>query len=196
MYRIGQNILLIYPHFRIDVLQPPRLLNSEDLETVNLDHFLSTEHRSDFQQANNIPSLLGKYSYRNGYLLHLISTCRFKISRTISYSDDHVKVVIFRIRASRILICRLPTKNFDILINTVIEKIYGKTRPTLLVRERYYAFQTIFSSEKQYHTSNILISLLPISRHKERRPIISNVFFFSISLIADGLHHYHPAWGH
>ena len=37
---IGQNILLTYPHFGIDFLQPPRFLNSEDSETVNLDHFL------------------------------------------------------------------------------------------------------------------------------------------------------------
>ena len=39
MHSIGQNVLLIYPPFGIDFLQPPRFLNSEDLETVKLDYF-------------------------------------------------------------------------------------------------------------------------------------------------------------
>ena len=41
-----------------------------------------------------ISSLLSRYPYRNVYLLHFISSCRFKIYRKISYSDDHVRVMI------------------------------------------------------------------------------------------------------
>ena len=47
---IGQNSLLIYPHFGIEPVQPPRGLNSDDSETVpSFFLFLSTEHRSAFQ---------------------------------------------------------------------------------------------------------------------------------------------------
>ena len=98
---------LVYPHFGIDLVQPPRFLNSE--------------HHSGFQTANVPPtgkcssSLVGRYPYHNGYLVHFISTCRLKIYRKTSYSDDHVRVVMFLVRASRILICRLQTNNFDIL---------------------------------------------------------------------------------
>ena len=35
---IGQNILLIYPRFGIDFLQPPRFPNSKASETVKLDY--------------------------------------------------------------------------------------------------------------------------------------------------------------
>ena len=76
MHPIGQNILLIYPHFGIDFLQPPRFLNSEDSETVKLDYFLSFQIVNVPPTGKCISSLLGRYPYRNGYLLHLISTCR------------------------------------------------------------------------------------------------------------------------
>ena len=49
MHTFGHNILkIIYPHFGIDFLQPPRFLNSEDSETIKLDHFL-------FFQTVNVP---------------------------------------------------------------------------------------------------------------------------------------------
>ena len=39
---IGQNILFIYPQFRIEFVQPPRFLNSEGSETITLDRFPSS----------------------------------------------------------------------------------------------------------------------------------------------------------
>ena len=79
------------------------------------DHFL----RDIIQTPNRgkrISSLLAQYTYRNGYLLNIISTCGFKIYRKFSYSDDHVRVVIFLIRVSRVFfICRLLKKNSGIL---------------------------------------------------------------------------------
>ena len=36
MHPMGQNILLIYPHFGISLFQPTQSLNSEDLEIVKL----------------------------------------------------------------------------------------------------------------------------------------------------------------
>ena len=42
MHPIGQNSLLVYPHFGIDFVQPPRFLNSEDSEIVELDHLSSS----------------------------------------------------------------------------------------------------------------------------------------------------------
>ena len=39
MYPIGQNILLLCPHFGIAFFQPPQFLNLECSQTVRLDHF-------------------------------------------------------------------------------------------------------------------------------------------------------------
>ena len=82
MHPIGQNILLTYPHFGIDFLQPPRFLNSENSETVKLGHLFSFQmvNVQYLQQEKYISSLPpGRYPYRNSYLLHLVSICRFKI---------------------------------------------------------------------------------------------------------------------
>ena len=68
VHPIGQNILLIYPHFGIDFLQPPRFLNSEDSETIKLDNFLS------FQIVNMSPT--GKVFHRYPVGIHTATvTC-------------------------------------------------------------------------------------------------------------------------
>ena len=56
MHAIGQNILLIYPYFGIDFLQPHRFLNSKDSEA-------GTSFR--LPAGKCISSLLGRYPYRN-----------------------------------------------------------------------------------------------------------------------------------
>ena len=77
----GQNnLLIIYPHFGIKFFQPPRLLKSENSENITVVRFLSSLlniiQTFDGQCTYNkkcISSLLGRYPYRNGCLLHFIS---------------------------------------------------------------------------------------------------------------------------
>ena len=103
MHPIGQNILLIYPHFGIAFIQPPQFVNSEDSETVKLDHFLySLRNIIQTPTGKCISSLPGRYPDRNGYLLNLFYFSRFKIYRKTLHSDDHVRVVIFQFRPSRL----------------------------------------------------------------------------------------------
>ena len=93
MHPIGQKILLMYPHFGIDFLQPPRFLNSEDSETVKLSviYFPSKMVNVQYlQQEKYISSLPGRYPYCNDYLLHFISICI--ILKTL-HSDELVRVV-------------------------------------------------------------------------------------------------------
>ena len=64
--------------------------------------------------------------YFISYLLHFVSTRRLKIYWKRSYSDDHVRVVIFR--AQRIFLSvdlRLRVSTFYI---STVEKARGKTR--------------------------------------------------------------------
>ena len=125
----------IYPHFGIDFLQPPRFLNSKDSETVRLDHFqsfpfLSTEHHSDFQQENVF--------HHHSVGIHIaMVTCisfllvdLFKICRKASYSYDHVRIVIFLIRASRIFYLSTSDRISTFCINTVEKNIRENTSYT------------------------------------------------------------------
>ena len=116
MYLIGQNILLTNPHFETAILQPPQFLIRnicKPSDAIISDHFLSflrdiihTSNREMYLIRNGniyfITALLVSVLY--GYLLNLNSTCRFKIYRNSSYSDDHVRVVIFLIRVSRVFL--------------------------------------------------------------------------------------------
>ena len=103
MHTIDQNSLLVNLHFGIDFVQPPRFLNTDHSEIVKLDNFPSfllniiqaSKRSMHLQQGNAFHHYSVDIHICNGYLLHFISTCRFKIYRKTSYSDDHVRVVNF-----------------------------------------------------------------------------------------------------
>ena len=117
MHPVGQYILLICPHSRIAFFKSSQVISSEDLETVRLDHFLSslrniiqTSNREMYFIATRSASISQRLIAQPHFYLS-----KFKIYRTTSYSNDHIRVVIFQFRPSRIFICRPQTKNFDIL---------------------------------------------------------------------------------
>ena len=64
------------------------------------------------------------------------------------------------------------TNNFDIL-HSYRRKNIRKDMSYFLSRVRYCRFQIIFSSKKTYYISSMGTSVLPISRHQERRPLNS-----------------------
>ena len=90
--------------------------------------------------------MLGRYPYRNVYLLHFISACRFKIYRK---TDDLVRGV-FLIRESHISWHSTCAK----IHLATSDKDFGKhsRRHVLpcLSRVQYYVFQTSFLSEQPY----------------------------------------------
>ena len=150
MHPIGQNILLIYPHFGIDFLQPPRFLNWKDSESGTPFRLPTGKCISSLQYSVGI-------HIATGYLLHFISTCRFKIYRK---TDDLVRVV----PNSRITHFHLTTseKNNYILdyINTV-EKSIREDMSYTACPSTVLRISNDFLIKKYIHISNIWISILP-----------------------------------
>ena len=86
-HAIGQNGLLIDPHFGIEPIQPPRLLNSDGSENVTLDRFVSSLlniiQTSHGQCTSNKKCIISKptlsISISRRCLRHFIFAHRFKM---------------------------------------------------------------------------------------------------------------------
>ena len=134
MHPIGQNVLLIYPHFGIVFFQSPQFLNSEDSETVKLGYFLSIWSTYIASNRKNIfhRYLVGIYNERLPAESHFYLS-RFKIYRKTSHSDDLVRVV-----RNSCITCFHPTTlrlRISIFYSvSTVEKAYGKTCPIPLVK--------------------------------------------------------------
>ena len=157
MYPIGQNILTTNPHFETAILQPPQFLilyrrfvsRQTRLFLITSFPFYGTSFRRptgkciSYRNGNIYFITTWWYPYCNGYFLNLNSTCRFKIYRKYSYSDDNVRVVIFLIRVSRVfLILSTSNKEFRHSTPPVSQKKY--TERHALSKVQYYGFLIIF----------------------------------------------------
>ena len=153
MHPIGQNNLLLYPHFGIDFVQPPQFLNSEDSETVTLDCFPSS--------LLNIIQHVRLSTVNNVYHIATVICC---ISIPLEDSKYTGKLMTlggsyFISRIRQLITSHVRTRNHLTTSDKVFEKHSGRHVLPSLSRIQWCVFQTSFLSET--HISNIWMLALP-----------------------------------